>query len=105
MSCSNRRQLKEPSFRRKPESRKSPGKERAGLPRVLDSGLRRNDGFIRIIVMRLPLAPSATKPPHPPQAHGPFRRALQQLLGSGQALLKAHWAVGDADYGGDAMLV
>ena len=37
---------KQPSFRRKPESRKSYRKRASRLPRVLDSGFRRNDGFM-----------------------------------------------------------
>ena len=37
---------KQPSFRRKPESRKSYRKRASRLPSVLDSGFRRNDGFV-----------------------------------------------------------
>ena len=39
-------QPKQPSFRRKPESRKSSGKRAGRLLRILDSGFRRNDGFV-----------------------------------------------------------
>ncbi len=35
-----------PSFRRKPESRKSSRKRMSRLPRVLDSGFHRNDGCL-----------------------------------------------------------
>ena len=41
---------RQPSFRRKPESRKSSSKSASRLPKVLDSGFRRNDGFM----VRLP---------------------------------------------------
>ncbi len=44
------KQPRQPSFRRKPESRKSSGKRSCRLPKVLDSGFRRNDGFM----VRLP---------------------------------------------------